>query len=89
MLYRIGFPGWRLAARLGITLTLKVELEYDAEANVFIATSPDLKGLIVEAETFEELLQEIKFCANDLLEVAFQRNIEVKPNIQVSEEAIA
>lgn len=89
LLYRIGFPGWKLAAKLGVTLRVKVEIAHNAEANVFIATSPDLKGLVVEAETFEELLKEIEYCSNDLLHIAFERDIPFQSNIQVSQEAIA
>ena len=40
---------------MGVSLLIKVEIIHDNEANVYVATSPDLKGLVVEAETLDEL----------------------------------
>lgn len=59
-MYRVGNLGWRVAARIGIPLKVRIDVIFDDEAKVFVATSEDLKGLVVEAATVEELWAEIK-----------------------------
>lgn len=80
-MYRVGFPGWKLAARLGVTLVLRVEVAQDKEAGVLIATSPDLKGLVVEAKTTQELMQELPNCADMLLAEYLQQTPKNRPNL--------
>jgi hypothetical protein len=65
--YRIGFPGWKVAARLGLVLRLDVMVAKDPEANVYLATSKDLDGLIVEAPTMEQLHEEVLGAADALV----------------------
>jgi predicted RNase H-like HicB family nuclease len=38
----------------------KVESFWDAEANVWVATSEDVPGLVTEAETIEALMQKLR-----------------------------
>jgi predicted RNase H-like HicB family nuclease len=57
-MYKVGSPFWKTVARLGLPVSLRVDVRHDAEANVFIATSPDLDGLVVEASTLDDLVQE-------------------------------
>lgn len=68
-MYRIGFIGWKLAARLGVPLSMRVNIHYDPEVSVYWTTSPDLGGLIVEAKTLDELFSEVKMAAPDLIEL--------------------
>lgn len=89
MLYKVGLPGWRIAAKLGVPLGVNVKITHDPEANVFIATSPNLQGLVVETESFEDLLKEIQFCANDLLQDALHRQVQAYTKILVMDEVIA
>jgi Domain of unknown function (DUF1902) len=42
------------------------EVEWDAEASVWIAASPDI-GLFTEADTLDELRRKIPLIASDLL----------------------
>ncbi len=65
--YRVGFPFWREFARMGATLSVIVEVLYDEEANVFVATSPNLHGLVVEAQDVKALLSEINSSIDELL----------------------
>ncbi len=44
MTYRIGLPFWKMVAKLGVTLKLRIVVFYDSKAGVFGAYSPDLKG---------------------------------------------
>ena len=67
-MYRVGFPGWKIAARLNVPLVLRVDVFRDPEAQVFIAKSDDLKGLIVEAPTKDELFKGVYDCVDMLME---------------------
>lgn len=70
MHYRIGRPGWRLARRLGARLQFNVDVWHDKEADVYIATSDDIQGLVVEAKTLDELKQEVFSAASSLLQIS-------------------
>ena len=69
-MYRVGLPGWKLAAKWGVPVRLRVNITQDLEANVYYAESPDLDGLIVEAHTLDELKDEALAAAGILLELA-------------------
>jgi predicted RNase H-like HicB family nuclease len=71
-MYRVGLPLWKTAARMGWTLQVRVEAMKDEEAGVFVARSPDLDGLVVEAKTLEELHVEVMHAADSLLELALR-----------------
>jgi predicted RNase H-like HicB family nuclease len=68
-MYRVGFPGWKLASKLGIPVRLRVNIHFDAEAQRYWADSPDLDGLIVEARTLDDLKDETLGAAGALLEL--------------------
>lgn len=75
-MYRVGFPLWKLAARLNVPLLVKLEVLHDKDARVFVITSPDLKGLVVEAPdntTAEEMHKEIHGCVEMLMENLLSR----------------
>ena len=48
--------------------TFRVELHRCEETHVFVATSPDIPGLVVEAETVGGVTDAIKECAPHLIE---------------------
>ena len=78
MTYRVGWPFWQAFARRGVTLTLRVHVMRDEEVGVYVATSPDLQGLVAEAETLDELATNVKAAAVDLLEGEL-KSPEIKP----------
>ena len=65
---RVGFPGWKLFARLGVSVMVRVTVHFDAESKSFWADSPDLDGLVVSGMTPEELVAEARAAAAALLE---------------------
>lgn len=70
-MYRVGFPGWSLAARLGVPLLLKLEVLHDLSEEVLVITSKDLKGLVVEVPAnwnAEQIHKEVHGCVTMLLE---------------------
>ncbi|PZQ44300.1 MAG: antitoxin HicB [Micavibrio aeruginosavorus] len=48
--------------------TYVINVLWDAEAEVWVATSKDIKGLVLEAATMELLMSEIEDVVPDLLE---------------------
>jgi len=47
---------------------IEIKAEWDPEANVWVATSDDLPGLVTEAETVEALQRKLVVMIPDLLE---------------------
>jgi sigma54-dependent transcription regulator len=72
-MYRIGLPFWRQLARAGVPLNIRVNVLRDDEAQVFVATSNDLRGLVCEATTMDELVAEINSSVNELLSLQLKR----------------
>lgn len=65
--YRYGWPLGHLVAKAGMSTTIKVEVIKDEEAGVFVGTSPDLRGFVVEAENLQALIEEARLVISDLL----------------------
>lgn len=72
-MYRIGFPFWREAARFGVPLKLRINVTRDDEAGVLVASSDDLRGLVCEAATFDELVREVTSATQELLTLQLHR----------------
>lgn len=47
----------------------RIEAKWDADAKVWTATSDDVPGLVVEAQTLDALVEETKLVVPDLLEL--------------------
>ncbi len=52
-----------------MTNILFIRAEWDAEVNVWVATSDDVPGLVTEAETLEALSAKLETMVPELLEV--------------------
>lgn len=57
-MYPLRFPLASLLGSMGVPLLIKVEIICDKEAQVYVATSPDVEGLVVEAESLDEVKRE-------------------------------
>lgn len=68
MKYRVGLPFWRQFAKAGAQLTLRIDVQHDKESGCYIATSPDLDGLTVEAKSLDMLVPEVDDCVDMLIE---------------------
>ena len=86
--WRLGFPGWRIAARLGFPIKIKVGVFHDTEAGVYFATSEDI-GLAVESESLDGLLKEIHAAIPVLLEVAHSYIHKPKADIRFYDDLVA
>lgn len=47
----------------------KIDFNWDDEAHVWIATSEDVRGLVLEDESFDELVREVQLAVPTLLEL--------------------
>lgn len=52
-----------------------VNLAWDTEASVWIATSDDIPGLVLESGSFDALLERVRFAVPELLELNTRSNI--------------
>ena len=82
-MYRLGWPFSTFFASIGVPLLINIEVFHDDEANVYVATSADIKGLVVEAETFEELKNEVMVLVPELLSLN-KPNLRTKPSTNLS-----
>ncbi len=88
MHYPLGWPAalW-LHNIFGLPLQLRVKVIYDDEVGVYIGTSPDISGLVIEAETLEGLTQEIALVLPELIHVKIQNSIGLDlqmPDLKIS-----
>lgn len=62
---------------------IEIKAEWDPEANVWVATSDDLPGLVTEADTVEALQQKLSVMIPDLLEANGSTATEIR-NIPIN-----
>lgn len=70
-MYRVGFPGWKIAARLHVPMKFVVHVHKDMETGTYWAESDDLDGLAVSGGTLDDLYQAVMDAANALLDAEF------------------
>lgn len=80
-MYRVGLAFWKLAARLGVPLSLRIQIMHDDEADVYIATSTDLAGLVAEAPSLVELMFSVRDCAEMLIEHTLHRSLKLTAKV--------
>ena len=51
---------------------ITIQARWDGEASVWIATSSDVAGLVVESETWSGMIEEVRLVLPDLLELSGQ-----------------
>ncbi len=54
--------------------SIAIDARWDAEASVWIATSNDVAGLVVEAASWPAMIEEARLALPDLLELSGERN---------------
>ncbi|MFT4190695.1 MAG: DUF1902 domain-containing protein [Comamonas sp.] len=65
--YPAGWPLWRTLAKSGVPIGITVQVMYDPEAKVYVAHDSNLRGLVAEAETLDELRDNIRAGIVDLM----------------------
>ena len=56
-----------------------INLTWDNEADVWVATSDDIPGLVLESGSFDALLERVRFAVPELLEL----NKDTKNNLSL------
>jgi hypothetical protein len=54
--------------------SITIDARWDAEASVWIATSNDIVGLVVEVDTWPAMIEEARLVLPDLLELSGERS---------------
>ena len=49
---------------------ISIQARWDSEAGVWIATSADVPGLVVEADTWASMIEEVRLVLPDLLDTS-------------------
>jgi predicted RNase H-like HicB family nuclease len=73
LLYRVGLPGWKIAAKLGTPLLIRILIVSDQETGTYWANSPDLDGLVVSGTTLDEVTSEAIAAGEDLLSLQLDK----------------
>ncbi|MGV1014271.1 MAG: DUF1902 domain-containing protein [Methyloceanibacter sp.] len=60
--------------------SLTIDARFDAEAQVWLATSADMPGLVVEASSWPAMIEEVRLVLPDLLELSGQETDKLSPN---------
>ena len=82
--YRLGWPFSAVVARMGIPTLVRIDVVRDHDAGVYVGTSDDLAGLVLEAETLEELMREAQDMIPCLLEASNPNRVsrEIIPSLR-------
>ena len=60
-------PGQKAKERMVLSMNYKIDLTWDAEAAVWVATSEDIPGLVLESGSFDALLERVRYAIPELL----------------------
>jgi hypothetical protein len=55
-----------------MTRNIDIQARWDGEASVWIATSANVPGLVVEADTWPRMIEEVRLVLPDLMELSGQ-----------------
>ena len=53
----------------GGIMEYKIQLLWDNKASVWVATSPDVPGLVLESGSFDALIERVRYAIPELLEL--------------------
>lgn len=87
--YRVGLPGWKLAARMGVPVSFKVDVFHDKESNSYWARSQQLDGLVVSGATLDELRNEVRSAAMELLDLQMTSRPIATPQFTFRDDALS
>ncbi len=59
--------------------TYTVNIIWDPEAEVWVATSSDISGLVLESGSLDALIEKIKYAVSELLELNMGDKVTVLP----------
>ncbi|NLM05362.1 MAG: DUF1902 domain-containing protein [Tissierellia bacterium] len=53
---------------------IRIKIVWDKEADVWIATSDDIKGLVLESSSLDALIERVKYAVPELIELSSKSN---------------
>jgi hypothetical protein len=62
-----------------------IQARWDDEASVWLATSEDIPGLVVEADTWPAMINEVQLVLPELLELSGQRGDKLSLTFKAEE----
>jgi hypothetical protein len=65
--------------------SINVTARWDNDARVWLATSEDVAGLVVEADTWAGMIEEVRLVLPDLLEVSGRANNDLSLTFRAEE----
>lgn len=68
-MYPFNWPLSKAFARMGVPLVIKVEVKFDEDEKVYIATSSTIKGLFIEGSSLDEIRREIELVLPQLVDI--------------------
>jgi hypothetical protein len=64
---------------------ITIQARWDREASVWLATSEDVPGLVVEADTWPAMIDEVQLVLPDLLEVSGEKSDKLSLTFKAEE----
>ena len=68
-----------------MTRDIIIQARWDGESSVWLATSEDVPGLVVEADTWPAMINEVQLVLPELLEVSGQANDQLSVTFRAEE----
>ncbi len=68
-----------------MTRDITIQARWDVEASVWLATSEDVPGLVVEADTWPAMINEVQLVLPELLEVSGQHSDKLSLTFKAEE----
>jgi hypothetical protein len=65
--------------------SITIDARWDAEAGVWLATSTDVPGLVVEAETWPAMIDEVRLVLPEILSLSGQGEDQLSLTFKVEE----
>jgi len=68
-----------------MTRDINIQARWDGEASVWIATSGDVPGLVVEADTWPRMIEEVRLVLPELMELSGQGHQDLSLTFKAEE----
>jgi Domain of unknown function (DUF1902) len=65
--------------------SITIDARWDGEASVWIATSDDVTGLVIEADTWAAMIEEVRLVLPELLELSGEGNEKISLTFRAEE----
>jgi hypothetical protein len=69
-----------------MTRAIAVQARWDPEASVWLATSEDVPGLVIEADTWATMIEETRLVLPDLLELQGEHDRKISLTFKAEEQ---